>query len=135
MADAVQVEGVRELIRAFGRIDRDVQKELTGALRKIARGVAATAKAIAEQKGLHATGTLIRKITISVSGGQAYVRDTASRTSRKWPSGFPYPAVYEFGHNKERAFLEPALYRDQEQIVHGVEEMLDMLLARNFGTV
>lgn len=128
MAEAVQVEGLGELLRAFGRVDAGVRKELTGTLRGIARGVAAAAKAIAEFNGLRDTGTLISKITISVGGGAAYVRATAKR----WPGGFPYPAVYEYGKGGQRAFLAPALRLEEPNVLRGVEGMLDALLARNF---
>lgn len=121
MSDAVQVEGIKDVLNAFGRIDKGLRKELRVELVAAAGLVAAKAKDIAEQLGLRDTGKLIASIRPGMSGAYAYVTDSAKR------NGFNYPAVYEFGHNRERAFLNPAADAEREHVIVGIEGLLDRL--------
>lgn len=134
-AALIEVEGLQQTLRAFGRIEKGMRKELRKQLVEIAGVVAETARSIAEQKGLHESGALIARIHPGMRSSYAYVADTARRKSRKYPGGFNYPAVYEYGHGRARAFLEPAAKQDEEKAVTLVEGMLDRLTSQaGFGT-
>jgi len=126
----VQVQGLDALLAAFKQLGEGLPHELSAGLRTVARDVANDAKAIAKANGLHASGNLIDHITTSVRGTVAYIVDNARRVSPKYPSGYLYPAVYEFGHGGARAFLHPAAERDQDKIVAGLEPLVDRLIAQ-----
>lgn len=130
----VRVEGIRELVQAFGRIDRGLRGELQSELRELADSVARRAQAIAEQKGLRKSGDLIRTIRPAVRGTVALVR--AGATHR----GFNYPRRLEYEGGRRassdptwfrapgsRSFLAPALDDKTEDVVAGVEDLLDRL--------
>lgn len=121
----VRVEGLTELLRGLGRADKGLRKELNTEIRGLAKVVAADAQVIAREQGLIGdprtdtlSGSLVRRIGISVRGSSAWIVDKASR------GGFPYPAVYEFGGGGTRAFLRPSLARNTDRIISGIEEML-----------
>jgi hypothetical protein len=126
---AIKVEGVQDTLRAFGRISKGLRRELGLELKKIAGLVAVDAKAIAEFLGLRDSGKLIGSIRPGLRGSVAYVTATAQR------NGFNYPAVYEFGHGRERAFLTPAARLNVDNTVRGMEHLLDRLISdAGFGT-
>ena len=131
MAAAVRVEGLDELVRAFGRLDRGLRRELQKHLRVIGKIVADDAKAVASEKGLRGgagdphEGLLIRSIRPRVRGGSAFVADTAVTTSPKYPAGYPYPKRIEFAGGGARAFLAPALDRSRERVVSELERLVD----------
>jgi hypothetical protein len=129
---SVRVEGINELVRAFGQLDQGLRKHITDQLRVLARDVQSKAREIAVAEGFappgrsrRATGALVQDIRYSVRGGTAFVREDASR------DGFLYPAVFEYGHSEKwghRPFLEPALSAEGQHIQEGMEHMLDGLL-------
>lgn len=117
-----RADGARDLSRALRAAGRDVRLELNRQVKPAALLVATQAKENAVAQGFappgrsgRGTGQLLRGIKASVRSGVGYVRESAM-TSR----GFPYPAVYEFGGDKHRAFIVPAV----EQKRLAVEAML-----------
>lgn len=98
----IQVEGLQRTLRAFGRIQKGLRQELRKELIQIAGVVAAKARDIAEQKGLHDSGSLIERIHPGMRASYAYITDTAKRKSAKYPAGFNYPAIYEYGGSQTR---------------------------------
>lgn len=127
LTGTVAVEGVGDLLRAFGSIDKGLRRELRLELLDVANIAAGKARAIAEQKGLHATGALIDRIHAGARASYAYITDTARRASPAYPQGFNYPAVYEYGHGGARAFLTPAAITSEDDVISGVESLLDRL--------
>lgn len=139
MADTIHVEGLKELDRAFGKLSKDLRKELRDELRAAGRIVSAEAKTIAAQKGLVRSGKLVRAIRPTVKGGSLFVRDGA-----RGSDGFPYPKRYEFEGGRRqpsdaasyrgtgsRAFMRPALERTSGQVVERIDEMLGRLAGEN----
>jgi hypothetical protein len=105
----IAVEGLADAQRYLRKIDVEAAKNLNKELKSAAKIVQAEAKSIAAAKGLAApgrsgrgTGALVSGLRVFSSGGAAGVRDAVNR------GGFPYPAVYEYGHGAARAFLQPA---------------------------
>lgn len=132
MADVVEVEGLQELLRAFGQMDRALSREVRREYRVIGQLVARSAKSVAEAKGLrgsahtgdHKPGALIRGIRPAVRGSTLVIQDLVRR------KGFPYPALYEgdiSGHGEPRPFLEPGLDLVQDKVVDAFGDMLDRL--------
>lgn len=125
---AVRLEGWTELQRAFRSIDKRLPKELQLELKAAADVVKSAAEQIAEEKGLAPPGSsgrgeggLIAGLRTFSTQKAAGVRDSANR------DGFNYPAIYEYGHGKSRAFLHPAA-EQKEAVVDGmVGQMLDRL--------
>src|SRR3954463_11602146 len=101
----VDVKGLQGLLDGFKQIGDGLPHELSIGLRAIAKDVAHDAQSIAEERGLRSSGQLIHGITTSVRGTTAYIIDTAKRVSTKYPDGYPYPKVYEFGAGGARAFI------------------------------
>jgi hypothetical protein len=137
MPEFLEVEGLDGLRRALRKVDRDASRELTKDLKLVGQPVVVLARSIAEEKGLHETGALINRINISVRGGTIYVRDTAKRKSRKYPSGYPYPSVYEFGGRGSdvlgpRAFVAPAVTEAQPDVLREWEEIIGNFFERTF---
>ena len=107
----MRAEGARELSRALKAAGRDVRLELNRQVKPAALLVANQAKENAVAQGFappgrsgRGTGQLLRGIKASARGGIGYVRETAVS-----PKGYRYPGVYEFGGDKARAFLVPAV--------------------------
>lgn len=117
-SSAIKVDGLDELIRSMSRIDKGIAKEMRARLRKdVGEPFARDAKLRAPVK----SGKLRRSIRPAVKGTTVVVRDTA--TNR----GFNYPAVMEFAHGGERAFLDPTLdqWRATGQLEQSMEGFLD----------
>jgi hypothetical protein len=140
----LQVEGLDELIVAFAQLDADLRRELSTRLRSLAGVVATDARAIALAKGLKRSGDLIAGIKTQVKGTTAWVIETARRVSPKYPEGYRYPAIYEFGGGRRkstdpawfrapgiRAFMTPAVDKDREQVFNGIQGLVDDLIARH----
>ncbi len=134
MASTTQVEGIAELSSALGRLDRRLQRELAAEMRQIASAVAATARDIAERKGLRRSGRLIRSIKPGSRRGGAVVRVTAVREVGKG-APYKYPGIYEFGGRSgfgkvgPRAFLQPAVDEKRDDTFRAVEDLLDRLIS------
>lgn len=128
----IQVSGLRELIRDFNKMDRELGRDVQRELQEVARIVSDEAKDVAQQEGLVDTGRLQRGIRPRVRGTTAIVENRAKNR------GYKYPGIYEYGvsgrDRKRRPFLEPALDNKQEDVVEALEDMLDRLTSRNgFG--
>lgn len=139
---SVEIIGLRETIRALNQAEKGLGRAVQNELRAVAAKVAGTAKEIAEQRGLRGDpgtdkgrghpGLLISSIRPGVRGSTAYVRDSATRVSAKYPDGYVYPAVYEYGGRGQtahgpRAFLQPAVERDEPEVLAMLENALGRL--------
>jgi hypothetical protein len=69
-SDAVRVEGLKELRRALGRIDKSLQKSLRGRLKNVGDKVAA----LARSKMPSLSGKARSSVKAGVSGNNAYVQ-------------------------------------------------------------
>lgn len=125
---AVRLEGWTELQRAFRAVDKRLPKELQLELKAAAEVVKSAAAEIAAEKGLappgssgRGHGALIAGLRTFSNQSAAGVRDTASR------SGFHYPAIYEYGHGRARAFLDPAAQQKEAVVNEMAVQMLDRL--------
>jgi hypothetical protein len=118
-AGTIRIEGLRELQRAFRRIDEKVATEMRHELLAIAEMVAETARQYAVGRGLvddeHAPpgGGLVDAIKPRALGAAAMVADSARRVSAKYPGGYNYPARYEFENGGARSFMRPAVDHDE----------------------
>jgi hypothetical protein len=122
---AVRTHGLDQLVRDFGKLERELKKELQDELRQIADKVAERAKAHAVREGLVRSGKLVRSIKPGIrSRSIAVVR--ASATNK----GFRYPALYEYGKGGVRSFLKPAAEAMHDETARAVEDMLDRLSSR-----
>lgn len=114
MAEAVRVDGLRELDRALAKINRDAQKRVREALMEEARPVSDTAK----QKLSRYQGAQIGKISPRARVGVITVEDRARKVSGLRP---------DFGSLIMARGLEPALDEHEGDVVRGVERALDRL--------
>lgn len=102
----VEVTGLNELVRAFGRIDRGMSRQFRRQLRVGVGGpVAQDMKQMAQSLGLRKSGKLINSLRPSVRGATLFINESATN------KGYPYPAVYEFGRGGARAFMQPVVDR------------------------
>jgi hypothetical protein len=131
--DHVQVEGLDELVKAFGRVDKGLRRELQKQLRVIGKGVVDQARAVAASEGLHGSGRdphpgqLISKMTVSVRGGSVYVRDTAKTVSTKYPQGYNYPQRLEYEAGGSRSFLRRGLEERRGTVIRDMERLVDWI--------
>ncbi len=133
MAGAVHVEGLTELVRGLGRMDRGLRREMQRELRDIGELVSREARLIAAAKGLHGgdgdphPGQLIDQIRLRLRLGVVAVVDPAKTVSRGYPSGFNYPRRFEFEAGGARAFLRPALEAESGEVERKMASMIDRL--------
>lgn len=118
------VRGLREFSRALRDADKGLQRELRARLLGLAGDVATEAKAIAQAKGLHDSGDLIRKIRPFARIGGAGVRSGAMH------DGYDYPRRLEYEHRNgrpwgTRAFLNPAVDDRRNSVFDMAERLLD----------
>jgi len=127
----LRVEGLAALQRDLRKVNKTANKEVRDGLKDVGRIVSDQAKLIAAAKGLNKTGQLIRKITPSVRQQGVFVQAKAKRKSPRYPGGYPYPAIYEYGIRRGRPFLEPALDRSKSEVERAMEHWLDSFLSKN----
>lgn len=128
MRAGVSIEGLPQLVRGFERMGADLKKEVRADLRKGADLVRDQARLNAAERGLRRSGRLISGLrTIVRSGAVVLVRSTTKR------AGFPYPAIYEYGHGGARNFLDPALAQKSDEVVEHLATMFDRLAAGSGG--
>lgn len=132
----IYVQGLAELNRVFKKVTPDIYKDMRKEMLIAANLVASKAKDIAEAKGLRESGDLIEKIKPGATMRSATVADKALKKSPKYPSGFNYPAVYEYGgrgtgKTGPRAFLTPAIEESDEEIAALLERMVERVLERH----
>jgi hypothetical protein len=108
---SVKIVGLKELDRAFGKVDGDLRTELRVALKEAAAIVAADASARAERYGSKTAGG----IKPLARTGYALVRQTIGGKRIR-------PA---FGSVLMKHSLLPALEANQEKVVARLERMLD----------
>lgn len=127
MDTLVRFDGLRELDRALGKADKDLQKILRQDLMEVASVVAEYARGLAQQKGLVRSGDLIYGIDPFANASGAGVRSSAIHR------GFRYPRRLEFegrGSNVygPRATLLPAFDLGQGEALQNAENLLDRLM-------
>jgi hypothetical protein len=127
----LQVEGLAQLQRDLNRVNKTAKGEVRDGLKGVGKIVSDQAQLIAAAKGLNKTGQLIRRIVPTVRQQGVFVEAKAKRKSPKYPSGYPYPAVYEYGIRRGRPFLEPALNKSQNEVERAMERWLDTFLSKN----
>jgi phage host-nuclease inhibitor protein Gam len=111
---SVKVKGLRELDRAFRRLDADVAKEVRAELTEVARPIAETAKAkLARYPGV-SLETIIPKTTAK---GALVVQNKRKVSGRR----------SDFGALQMRQGLIPARSEHTSETVRGVEHVLDWL--------
>lgn len=106
----VHVDGLRELVRAIGKVDRQAAGELRKELRTTIGGAfVRDVKLRIELRGLVGkSGRLRNSIRPAVRGASLVVRSSpALKPGPKSRQG--YAPIYEFGRGGRRSFLEPTL--------------------------
>jgi hypothetical protein len=126
----VHVEGLKEAIRALGKIDRQAAGELRKELRtKIGGAFVRDVKLRVELRGLVGkSGRLRNSIRPTVRGASLVVRSSpALKPGPKSRQG--YAAVYEFGRGGRRSFLEPTLgnWLETGRLRHEMGDYLDWI--------
>lgn len=126
----LHVEGLTALQKDLRAASKDALKDFREEeLRPIGKMVADTAYLIAKAKGLNDTGQLTRRLqgrgAVRVNNKGVVVTATAKNRS----TGYPYPAIYEYGLKRGRPFLGPALDQRQNDVQrlteHWVSKYLD----------
>jgi hypothetical protein len=132
----IVVEGVDELVATFRRIDRRIARGLQDEIRGTARDVAAIARRIATEKGLgspgrsgRGTGDLVNHIKVRVRGGSAFIVEDVRRVSAKYPAGYPYAKVYEYGSGGVRAFMHPAAREAAPLVMERTSRLIDRVIS------
>lgn len=118
---AIRVEGLRELERAFKRIDKGLSKELREGMKGAADIVAREARQRAGAQGLVLTGRLVRGIRPGYRRNGAVVRSTATQR------GFNYARRHEFEHGGARAYLMPAADAKRDEARKAAEKVIAKL--------
>lgn len=119
MSTQVRIEGLREFRRDLRRIDAELPKGVTKALKASAEIVATEARIRAP---VGPSGRLKGSIRSFTRGDRAGVRVNAKRRSPRYPGGYPYPRRIEF---QLRPFLHPALVAKQRQVAERMERVID----------
>lgn len=127
----LRVEGLAALQRDLNKVNKTAKSEVRDGLKDVGRIVADKAQFTALAKGLNQTGQLARKIVPTVRQQGVFVEAKAKKKSRKYPTGYPYPAVYEYGTRRGRPFLEPALESSKAEVERAMEHWLDTFLSKN----
>ena len=110
----MHLKGWRETDRALGKINRDAQKRVRGALLEAARPVSETAKG----KLSRFQGAAINKISPRARVGVITVEDRARKVTGLRP---------DFGSLIMTRGLEPALDEHEDDVRREVEKALDRL--------
>jgi hypothetical protein len=118
MASGIRVEGLRELDRAFGKISKDVRRDLRVEIRKVAEPVRVRAESLAVADIRNIGGTWSR-MRIGVTTFGAYVAPKARRRG-----GSPRPNLGGLLMNKS---MVPALHDESDVVVAGIDAMLGRL--------
>ena len=127
----LRVEGLAALQRDLNRVNKTAKGEVRDGLKDVWRIVSDQAQLIAMAKGLNKTGQLVRRIVPTVRQQGVFVEAKAKKRSPKYPAGYPYPAVYEYGTRRGRPFLEPALDSSKRSVERAMEHWLDTFLSKN----
>jgi hypothetical protein len=117
--EALRVEGLRDLHRAFRVADKDLTKELRSSLRKVAEPVRADAETLASA-GIRRIGIPWSRMRVGVTQTTVYV---APRKRGAGRGRDPRSRPNLFDLLLQRS-LEPALARNETRIVNEMEQML-----------
>lgn len=106
---AVRVDGLKELIRAVGKVDKSAAAELRKRLKSDVGGSFVNdVQQRIELRGLVKSGGLRGSIKPAVRGADVVIRSSpALRPGSKSRQG--YAAIYEFGRGARRSFMQPTL--------------------------
>ncbi len=113
---SIQVEGLREVNRAFAKVSREVKTEMRGELATVAEPVRSAAEQNAEAN-IRNIGGAWSRMRIGITTGYVYVAPKARRHG-----GSPRPNLA--GLLLKRAML-PAAAEKQEMVRVGLEAWLD----------
>lgn len=131
----IQVEGANELMRhlkAASDDAREVGRDFRDAYKKAADVVAQDAKRIAIANGLVDSGKLVRSIKARATQKAGEVQATAKgNPSRKEPSGFRYPRLYEFADGYKRPYARPAAFKNRAKVVEVFQQQVEEILRDN----
>lgn len=115
MAETVRVTGLAEVRRAFNEVAENTPREFPKELRKVAEPVrAATAALLAPYNSATAAGVKTR-----IRGASALVQQSMRKTTGQHPN---------YGGLQMRHGFLPALASNEDEIVKGVEDMLDRVI-------
>lgn len=120
-AEALRIEGYRELLRAFARADKTLNRELRDALREAADPVRADAESLASSE-IRNIGERWSRMRVGVTTRAVYVapRERGVGTRANAPRRRPNLA----GLLMDEA-MQPALDANQDGVVRQVEHVLD----------
>ena len=119
MPNTVRIKGLKELQRDFKRLSGDLDKEITGELKKAAEPV----RSVAEQKILGGITNMtpawsIQRVGVSRAKGSVYI----APKPRRLPGGSPRPIGALL-----LAQMEAAADEKQDGVVNALEHMIDRL--------
>lgn len=125
--EGVQVEGLRELNRAFARLGKDVNREMRGELKKVAEPVASDAQQLAASR-IRNIGPRWSQMRVGVTQKLVYVvPKQKGRLSRRNPK-LKRPNMAPLLMTRA---LVPALHENEQRIVQRLENLLDRLADEN----
>ena len=125
--DAIRVEGLSELIRAFSAADKTLRQDLGDALQEAAAPVRESAQQLAVSEITRMTPAWSRMRTAQYAGGRVVVvapvergaRGRSRARRRGWNTGPPsFPSLL-----LSRA-LEPALARNRDRVARRLDGLL-----------
>lgn len=118
----VRVDGLDDLVRAFGKISKDLRREVQRELSDAAKIVATEARA--KISGLAPPGSprTVGGVRPRVRGSTAFVEQRLGKTTGKRGD---WGAI-----QMRRAFL-PSLDEKQDEVVERLDRMLDRLAGKN----
>jgi len=124
MAEAVHVEGLRELERAFGAADRELRNDLRDALAEAAAPVRSDAQSIAGSGAIRnlRSGAPWTRMRIGVGASIAYVVPAERGVKGRGNARRRRP---DFGQMLVGRAMEPALERNVVKVEERFGEMLD----------
>ena len=118
----VRVEGLDELIRASGQVDKGLRRGLTRELSGIAMVVASRAQEKLSALSPPASAKTVSGVRPRVRGSLAYVEQRLGKTTGKRG---------DWGATQMRRAFLPALDEKTDEVVEGLELMLDRIADRN----
>ena len=123
MAGAVSVRGLRELDRAFAEASKQIRREQRAELAKVAQPVKSAAEELAVS-GIRNIGDRWSRMRVGVTSSLVYVAPKSRRQG-----GSPRPNLALLLLTKS---LEPALDREQDVVVGGLERWIDRVTTTHF---
>lgn len=119
MADVVRIKGLKELQRDFKRLSKDLDKQMTGELKKAAEPV----RAVAEQRALGGIRNMTpawagQRVGVSRARGSVFIAPSARRHG-----GSPRPNLGALLMLQ----MEAAVDQKQDEVVVALEHMVDRL--------